>query len=323
MWWLLVATSIPSTAPTLVAITADLKVTDANSLVHVNVETAQITNVATPFASWNTNAAAFDSDRDVLYIATRRNSTAKSLSVIGYNSSSGNVISDVELKDRAVSSLYALNYENDLAQILCIVWITGRAPQQIAVNTLDAGNGSLTQVATLSSLVPDTQLYSFEISASGYDRRTKTMYQMLMAAADAKVAPPGGGHILWRVDVQAPDKSSLIVLPSLSQYDLLASTLYWNGHLHGVLENATVARIDVDTGKVDLLASRRVFPLIQSLQMPFHAALVEERMLFTVAPMVPRATYPQGSTLVSVSLRDGTAHQTPITAPLMMAHMLR
>ena len=322
MFHLLVVTAATAAATsctaTIVTITADLTDSHTNAFVHLDPSNSNVTTIRKPFAAWHTNEGAFDVSRNELYISTRL-SASSALSIVKYDGITGAVASTAALADESIRSLYAVHYDSHLRQLVCIL----EHNETVAVGLLHPRNGTSTRIASLDDFVPSPRLYEFEVGASAYDQNGHAMHQLLIAPPNAKGAPPGGGHVLWRSSLREPGEGSLTPVSLLTPYDLLTATVSWNGALYGLLQNFTIVRIVVATGATELVSSVPVLsPPVQNPQVPRHATLCGERMLFTVTPMLPKRTYPQGSLLVSVSLHDGSATAVPVEAPLMFAHAL-
>jgi len=60
------------------------------------------------FPSWHTNSATYAKERKILYVMTRESTSKESLTIVGYNVTTGVVESRVPLVDTEIGSFYSL-----------------------------------------------------------------------------------------------------------------------------------------------------------------------------------------------------------------------
>lgn len=60
------------------------------------------------FPPWHTNSATYAKERKILYVMTRESTSKESLTIVGYNVTTGVVESRVPLVDTEIGSFYSL-----------------------------------------------------------------------------------------------------------------------------------------------------------------------------------------------------------------------
>ena len=315
---ILVAASTGCVAATkLIGATAHLVAPCTNKLITLDPKSAESTVLNSTFdgCPWHVNSAAFDRDKGMFYVLRRHGNNASPLFITKYSATSGSEISNTQLADASLRSLYSVFFDEDLQSLICIV-LNQTTTHWTAV-TIDPETGAITELLDLHTL---SDIMGFDLAFSGYDPIEKKLYQVVETARSLVT--------LISVDVVNPNKSTSKPLNTgQSISDFLIAPVFHKGLLYGFMKNLTLTKFNLETGHVSAYGDQlmNVPPSESVLISSWHSVIDEEKgLLYISCTLNPEAKSPGSkSTFFSMDIDSGKVTLSKaISFPIMFLHLV-
>ena len=305
-------------ATKLIGATAHLVAPCTNKLITLDPTNAETTVLNSTFdgCPWHVNSAALDRDKGIFYVLRRHGDNASPLFVTKYSATTGAEISNTQLVDANLRSLYSVFFDEDLQSLVCIV--LNQTTTHWTATLIDPETGAIAELVDLHMLSPD--IMGFDLAFSGYDPVEKKLYQVVETRRSLVN--------LISVDVLKPNTSSSKPL-NTGQYisDFLIAPVFHKGSLYGFMKNLTLTKFNLETGHVSAYGDQlmNIPPSESVLISSWHSVIDKEKGLLYIACTLNPEAKPSDSktTFFSMDIHSGkTTLSKPISFPIMFLHLV-
>jgi len=309
------AAALPATfvaGATLIGATGELVAPCHNTIVNIDTTNAHmnVLNATFDTCPWHVNSAALSKKKGLFFVLRRHGHNSAPLYITKYNATTGEFVSDVELSNNSISSLYSVFFDEDLQVLVCIV--LDRKTGYWLCATIDPENGAIQEKMALHTLA---KVEAFEMAFSGYDMPNKMFHQMI----DSE-----GVQTLLSIDIKSPKKSEKKEFKNTSPNNFLISPSFLDGKLVGFLNNLTLTSFDLNTGEINPYGDQLMnVGENQFLISSWHSVIDTETGLLYITCTLNPMTADKKTVFYALNVGSGKIQfQKEVAAPVMFLHLL-